>query len=418
LLQFKTGAERSGYKTNVIATNLSALRQFLSYLQERGLTLGTVRLANVTGFLRTQLKRFRKRYGRLPKDAGSWRSHYTGPIHRLLRTVHPSWPPPKSPSTAREQFHREILEGYGRWLTETCGLSKATLNKNSRVVRLLLVWLKERADRESLPLLSIAAIDEYLVWRLPGLRRATRYGECQCLRSFLRYLLAANLIRRDLSPAVSGPILYKCDEIPRAFTEQQIKVLLNFTRRDRSAKGLRDYAILRMLATYGLRAGEVVGLRLEDIEWRKDRLRVRRSKTGEESFLPLVPPVGEALLNYLKQGRPKTDFRQVFLRVRAPLVPFSSVTSLNAIILARLQRAGIEVKGRHGAHAFRFARAMSLLRASVPLKCIGDVLGHHSAASTQVYLRLGTDDLRAISLEAPGKESYAGLAGQKRIATE
>ena len=115
----------------------------------------------------------------------------------------------------------------------------------------------------------------------------------------------------------------------------------------------------------------------------------------------MVRPVGEALIKYLKHGRPKSAFRQVFLRSRAPFRPFSSTSPLNYVILARLKEAGIEVNGRHGPHAFRYARALSLLRASVPLKSISDLLGHTSTSSTRVYLKLETEDVRMISLEVP-----------------
>jgi site-specific recombinase XerD len=223
------------------------------------------------------------------------------------------------------------------------------------------------------------------------------------MRSFLRYLHAAKLIDRDLAAAVSSPSLYQFEDIPRAFTESQIEAVLATTRRDRSAGGLRDHAMLLMLATYGVRSGEVLRLRLEDIDWREERLRVRQSKTGTDSLLPLMPPVGEALLNYLKDGRPQTDRREVFLRLRAPFVPLAT-GSLASVIFRRLQESGIEVDGRHGAHAFRFARALSMLRASVSPKWIGDLLGHRSSSSTQTYLRLATEDLRALSLEIPGRK--------------
>ena len=386
------------------------MRQFLSYIQERAVQLEAVRPADVDmRFLRMRLKRSRHRLGRLPKRYRSWRSYYTAPVCRFLRTIKTCWPPPIPAANARERFHREVLEDYGRWLIELHGLSKWTLDKNSRVARRLLDWLDERADRHSLGLLCTVDIDEYLSWRLPNLRRATRQGECQCLRSFLRYLHGANLLPGDLSHVVSGPTIYKDEEIPRAFTEQQIGTLLAVTRRDRSPKGLRDYAILLMLATYGVRAAELAGLRLENIDWRAGCFRVRRSKTGKESFLPLVPPVGQALLNYLKRGRPKTDCREVFLRIRAPLKPFGRASALNDIILARMAEAGVEVQGRHGTHAFRFARALSLLRGAVPPKLIADLLGHTTTASTQVYLKLQTDDLRAISLDLPGKKPNAEL---------
>jgi integrase/recombinase XerD len=413
LLRFETHAQRYGYNTGTMAMNLSVLRQFLSYLQEQRVALGKVRPSDISAFLRMRLRTFRRRFGRSPKNALSWQRQYTAPINRLLRLVRSQWPPPRPSGNARERFHHNIVEAYGHWLTELNGFSKGTLDKNSRIARLLLHWLGGRADRQSLSCLTITDVDNFLVWRMPALRRASRYSECVSLRSFLRYLHFAKVLRRDLSIALRGPIIYKYDEIPRAFAEPQIKAMLRVTRRDGSPKGLRDYAILLMLATYGLRAGEVAWLRLEDIDWRGERLHVCRSKTRTESTLPLVAPVARALLNYLKHGRPKTESRQVFLRSRAPVEPFASVTPLNAIIEARMKEAGVQVQGRHGSHAFRFARALSLLRASVSLKSIGDLLGHRRASSTEIYLRLQTEDLRAISLDVPGKETDVGMARQR-----
>ena len=220
---------------------------------------------------------------------------------------------------------------------------------------------------------------------------------------FLGISHADGWIDRDLFRFVSGPPVYAFAEIPRAFTEEQIRTLLKTVRADRRPAALRDYAMLMLLATYGIRGGEVVHLRLEDIDWRENRIRVRQSKSGRESHLPLVTPVGNALLNYLRRGRPQSAAREVFLTARAPYGPLASTGGLVSIIRDRLKQAGITVKGRRSAHAFRFARAASLLRASVPLKAIGDLLGHQSAESTGIYLRLAVDDLRAISLEVPGK---------------
>ena len=165
--------------------------------------------------------------------------------------------------------------------------------------------------------------------------------------------------------------------------------------------GLRDYAILQLLAVYGLRAGEISRLRLEDVDWRGDVLHVRRSKTGDHSRLPLFETVGEALIDYLRHGRPETDVREIFVRTRAPYVPMVRIYSE---VSRRIEAAGITLSGKRGPHTFRHARAVSLLRASVPRKLIGDVLGHRSTESTIPYLKLATEDLRAIALEIPGEE--------------
>jgi site-specific recombinase XerD len=401
LLRFKKHLAEQRYSPAVMISYVSAVRRFLRYLKEQNTPVEQVRPALIATFLETRLERYRQRHGHELKHIRQWRSDYTGPIHRFLRMLDPKWPPPEPPANERERFCREICEGYGRWLVELQGFSAATLRKNGDAAREFLRWLAGRSDRMSLQRLSVSDLDDYLAWRMPGLRRATRHGVANCLRSFLRYLYSAGAVPKDLSGAVSGPILYKFDEIPRAFSEEQVEALLHITRRDRTPIGLRDHAILLLLATYGLRAGEVVRLRLDDIDWRGERFRVRQSKTGVESFLPLVSPVSDALLDYLQHGRPESKAREVFLRAVAPYCPFPWGGSLYTIIDRRLREAGIEVKGRRGTHAFRFARARSLMRAQIPLKAIGDLLGHRSAESTQIYLRLVTDDLRAISLELP-----------------
>jgi integrase len=174
---------------------------------------------------------------------------------------------------------------------------------------------------------------------------------------------------------------------------------LEQTKNDASPMGLRDYAMLQLLATYGLRSGEVRNLLLEDIDWRAESLRIRHSKTGAVSFLPLMAPVGEAVLEYLRRGRPHTDRREVFIRSRAPYRPLGNLYSE---VRRRIWAAGVKPSGKCGPHIFRHARAVELLRASVPQKIIGDLLGHRSAESTIPYLKLATEDLRTIALDVPG----------------
>jgi site-specific recombinase XerD len=165
--------------------------------------------------------------------------------------------------------------------------------------------------------------------------------------------------------------------------------------------GLRDYAILQLLSAYGLRVGEITHLRLDDIDWRAETLRIRHSKTGTHSLLPLMEPVGKAVIRYLQHGRPTTDAREIFIRSRAPYGPMAGIYSE---VLRRMEAAGVRPSGKRGPHIFRHARAVSLLRASVSRKVIGDVLGHRSTEATIPYLKLATEDLRAIALEIPGQE--------------
>jgi site-specific recombinase XerD len=402
LADFRTHLERYRYRPLVITNYVSAARQLLLWLKQRDVPIEQAARQHIEGFIQMKVKS-RQRRGAPPRNPARVRRRYSGPIHRLLRMLNPNWPPPEPAASDGERFHRELLDGYGRWLIDVHGLSEGILRRNSRTARMFLQWLGDKAGRDTLPCISISEIDGYLNWRMQELRRATRTAVASSLRSFLRYLRADGVVPNDLSPLVSGPVLYKFEDIPRAFTEEQVKSMLDTTRRDTTPAGLRDYAILMLLATYGLRAGEIVQLRFEDIDWRAEKLRVRQSKTGNELLLPLVPAVGNAVLNYLRRGRPQTELREVFLHARAPLGPFRSGSSLHGVVAHRLKEAGIKVQGRHGPHAFRFARAVSLLRGTVPLKTIGDLLGHRSAESTEVYLRLATDDLRAVSIDLPVK---------------
>jgi integrase len=219
------------------------------------------------------------------------------------------------------------------------------------------------------------------------------------LRSLMRFLYRTRRIGTDLAAQIIGPTLYAYEAIPSALSADQISAVLKTTRQDRSPVGLRDYAILQLLSTYGLRAGEIAGLRLEDIDWRAETLRIRHSKTGAQSRLPLLRPVGKAILDYLRQGRPSTVAREVFIRMRAP---YRRLYQIYGAVRRRLEAAGVKPPGKRGPHIFRHARAVSLLRASVPRKVIGDLLGHRSEEATLPYLKLATEDLRAIALEIPG----------------
>ena len=403
LARFGNHLERYRYRPMVITNYVSAARQFLLWLEQQSVPVEEVRPQHIDAFIQMKVKS-RQQPGALPRNPSRVRRRYSGPIRRLLRMLNPNWPPPEPPATDCERFQREVLDGYRRWLTDVRGLSVGILRRNSQAARMFLQWLGDKAARDSLHRVGIFEIDAYFDWRMHKLRRTTRSGVASCLRSFLKYLHADGFVPADLSPLVSGPVLYKFEDIPRAFTEEQVKTVLETTRRDKTTVGLRDYAILMLLATYGLRAGEVAQLRLNDIDWRAEKLHVRQTKTGNELFLPLVRAVGDALLNYLRRGRPQTELREIFLHARAPLGPFRGGSSLHLGVVAhRLKEAGIQVEGRHGPHAFRFARAVSLLRGTVPVKIIGDLLGHRSAESTEVYLRLATDDLRAVSIDLPVK---------------
>jgi integrase len=248
--------------------------------------------------------------------------------------------------------------------------------------------------------LAVSDIDGYVMWRTPSLRRSSKKTLTTNLRSFLGHL---NRCRNtpDLAPLVIRPKLYAFEGVPSALRADEIERVKKSVHRDRSPIGLRDYAVLMLLSTYGLRAGEITELRLEDIDWTHDRLRILHSKTGVHSELPLLPAVGEALLDYLRTGRPQSEHREVFLCAVAPYRPIPEGSNLYAQLSNRIKVAGVTPKGRKGPHAFRHAKAAALLRESVPIKVIGDVMGHRSVQSTTVYLKLDLEELRQVAVPIP-----------------
>ena len=372
---------------------------FLSYLAGREVELEAVTPIEVTDYLRLAVRAFRRRHGRAP--ARYWVNIPRAGIHHLLTLALKRWPPEPAAADAGELLCREVCDQYQTWLRDQRGLATASIDALMWEARYFCAWYIKRSGADNFADLNVRDVDAYTEMRAPGLTRRSLKDVAERLRSLLRHLHRTNRVTVDLAPHVIAPLLYAYEGIPSALSPDQITVVLKSVQKDRSPIGLRDYAILQLLAIYGMRAGEICRLRLDDIEWRADILHVRHSKTGARTALPLLEPVGEALIRYLRHGRPKTDVREIFVRTRAPYVPMACIYNE---VRRRIEAAGITLSGKRGPHIFRHARATSMLRAEVPRKVIGDVLGHRSTESTIPYLKLATEDLRAIALDIPGQE--------------
>jgi integrase/recombinase XerD len=375
--------------------------RFVDYLDDKGMAIEAVRRDDIDDFLQWELRSWRKRFRRSPSDLTNWRKRYKTAVQALLRLVHGHWPIEAEPTTAIESFHRDIVNGYDSWMNRLRGLSQTTRAKRVSQALEFLTALGPNGAREGIKRLTVSQLDSYIVQHCKNLKRATIEDYTVCLRSFLRYLYGRDLTVADMSSSVIGPRIYDNEQIPVALPQAFLEGLLDVTRMDASPLGIRDYAFLTLLATYGFRAGELMALRLEHVDWRRDTILVRHSKTDSYSEVPLLPVPGDAILGYLEKARPTSEHRELFLHVRAPYGPYKSGGILNHVINARLEEAGFTPPGRRGPHAIRHARAVSLLRASVPLKTIGDILGHRSAESISAYLKLATEPLRAVCLELP-----------------
>jgi integrase/recombinase XerD len=392
--------EKERYTAGTARRCANVTRYFLTYLSKQRVEVCETQPANVEGYLQQARRRYRRDRGH-SGDYKGWRRSHTNGIHMLLRLVQGKWPPVLEPSTPTEIFRREVCEEYSSWITGFCGLAQETMYHRCAEAGRFLDWLGERATPSELVVLTFRDVDAYMKDRAASLRRHSLKGVATNVRNFLRWLHSTERTPHDLSSTVIAPSLYAFESIPSALRAEDVKKVLTVTQQDRTPKGLRDCAILLLLSTYGVRAGEITALRLDDVDWRKEVIRICHHKTGAISYLPLLPEVGEAMLQYLQKSRPMTSLREIFIRCCAPHRPFKNGSSLYSLVRRRLGVAGVTTTGKRGPHAFRHARAISLLRASVPVKEIGDLLGHRSANSTLVYLRLATEDLRAVAMEIP-----------------
>jgi integrase len=216
------------------------------------------------------------------------------------------------------------------------------------------------------------------------------------LRMFLRFLFNENIITEDLSFLV--PKVKKISNPPTTYTSDEIKEMLNAIDRG-SPKGKRDYAMLLLTARLGLRASDVCQLKFSEIEWEKNTLYLKQKKTGKSIELPLLPEIGNAIIDYLKYGRPKSESHFVFLEAGHRSVPLKPPT-LHSIVRAALKNAKINITNRKsGPHALRHSLASNLLQNKNSLPIISEVLGHKSIETTKGYLSINISALFQCALE-------------------
>jgi site-specific recombinase XerD len=228
-----------------------------------------------------------------------------------------------------------------------------------------------------------------------GLARSTVRGRCGALRVFLRFCYREGIVERDLCDAIGWPQVYRLSTVPRSISWDEVGQVLDGVDR-RTPVGKRDYAILLLLVTYGLRGREVAALVLDDIDWRHDRLAVPARKAGHSTAFPLAASVGAAIADYLQHGRPDTNDRHVFMRAVAPVEPIRAA-AVSGCARRHLLKAGIDVP-RPGAHTLRHTAVQRLVDAQFPLKTIGDFIGHRSPRSTEVYAKVDVARLRQVAM--------------------
>jgi len=278
-------------------------------------------------------------------------------------------------------------------------LAEGTIERNRRYLVPFLDELGPGAARERLPKLSPSEVERFFVKHSEKVGPETRRGVQAFLRTFLRFCLKRGYVERDLSQAVPKIRKYKLSHVPRGPSEEEIRKILGGIDRT-TPVGRRDFAILQLLSSYGVRGGQVRALKLEDIQWREERIRFSAMKGGKEVLEPLTDAVGESLLDYLRHGRPEAIYPEVFLTARAPFKPLTDSGAVTMLARQRMRRAGVSGYPM-GSHAFRHAFATCMLKKGQSLKTIADMLGHRNINTTFIYTKVDLVTLRQLPLLWP-----------------
>jgi site-specific recombinase XerD len=287
-----------------------------------------------------------------------------------------------------------LLEPYADYLRMEKGLSEGTIRTRHCYVEDFLGWFFQ--SHNSLRQITIADLDEAIArkGRDDGYARLSVRAYASSLRSFFRYAESRGWCTRGLAALVASPRVYQHENLPVGPSWSDVQRLIATTEGFRP-KDIRDRAILLLLTVYALRSGEVRALKLEDLDWEKGSLFVPRTKGRKREPYPLSPTVGHAIIRYLKEARPRSPYREVFLTVEAPIQPLRG-SSLWTIVAKRTLSLDPPVK-RHGPHALRHASATHLLAQGYSLKEIGDHLGHRLAKTTAIYTKVNLSGLREVA---------------------
>jgi site-specific recombinase XerD len=392
-----TWLRHCGYAESTLCNHIKGISSLVRWLQRRrgpalkGLTQLDLCLAY--DWFRT----------RRPDVAGTTRA--LGRFFRERKMIPEGKPTPLSVS-------EQELEVHSAYLREVRGMAESTIEGHQNRLRFFLRFLKYDQKPSVIRTLRVDQIEAFLRKTAKSNNRFSLQHVVASLRGFLQRQHAQGVMKEPLHHQIDTPRTYRLEQLPRALPWEQVVGLLRSIDRSQPA-GLRDFALLYLAARYGLRSGELVRLTLDDINWHDGILQVPQTKTRQTLRLPLTDEAGDILTRYLKAARPRSSFRELFLRRRAPMGPLAH-TAVHDILEYRIHRSGLALP-LVGTHALRHSLAVHLLRRGVALGAIGDVLGHRDPESTFIYLRLAVDDLREVGLPVPqgGKTVVLKPAGWK-----
>ena len=382
--------EKQRYARVTIRNNKQAFARFVKYAAKKGETLLSDNLAR---------SYFIDNYGWDMNYSAAPSAHITRQLRairilkcyaesgcipgRLSRTKEP-------PPSFKNQYDLYIKECTSR------GLSDATVAGRSTDVCSLLLHARSK-DLTGVAEIDQEFLDEYLSicsGKMPGAMPRV----LSSVRCFLRSMFLNGVIQNDLSLFIPPASRYPTKPVQKLWTREEVNALLSCVDRFDS-KGKRDYALILLIARYGMRVGDIINLKLNDIDWESMAIRFRQEKTSVMNSLPILDDIGWALADWITNARPKqASTTHVFTRLTAP---YCGMQSLTSVFSSRMTLAGISKSGygKAGPHSLRHALASNMLTGQVPLPVITAVLGHSTSTSTTVYLHSDIEGLRQCALD-------------------
>lgn len=393
--------KRLGYSESELAHNRSYGNMLLKYAESKGVKSGFVPELGY-GYLQDWYGIDHNAfYGEIKKreDLGRLRfcerlsSFCKGEPFKNSYLQHNNYPLP-------EQFDA-LAEDFFEFESKTTEKAISTARKNYMTARQFLNYAVSQGA-ENIKGINNSIINGW-VSSLGGLRPATVKGYCSGLGIFFVWLYKKGYTLDDFSQLLPSVRIWRMSEIPSVWQEDDLSKLLSSVDRG-SPIGKRDYAILLLAAGLGLRASDIKTLKMQNLKWRAQKgrstIELIQYKTGEPVSLPLLKDVGNAIIDYLKNGRPVSDSPYVFLRHNAPFEPFGPDAGMNWIIDRYAQKAGIKLSpaAKHGMHSLRHTFASSLVAGKAPVETIAGLLGHVNTQTAHVYIKVDIEGLRECAL--------------------
>ncbi len=363
-----------GYAARTVRVNLDSARHFAEWLRISGIAPSDIDEGVIGQFAGHHcVWSYEQRHGDLSP-------RYVDRVRRFVRFVQQSEvmrAPARRPALIADARVAEFQD----WLRVHRGLAERTVTGQGSIVTRLLSELGYDPTAY-----NAAVIRELIVGEASKHSRAYVAKMASSLRSYLRFLVARGECRPWLDQAVPGFANWRLSALPRYLPAADVERLIESCDLARPY-GIRDRAILLLLARLGLRAGDICAMRLDDIDWAEGTLRVR-GKGRRETRLPLPQDAGDALLDYLTDCRPAVSVDQVFLRLQAPYRPWVRSSAVSVIVGSALVRAGITNPPSKGTNLLRHSAATSMLRAGATLDAVGSVLRHRSPDTTAHYAKV------------------------------